>query len=327
MAEKIVRLGYVGLAIEATPGSAEPTPDIFIPYIENSLQGHHEPLKDLSARASRVAQYGSVAGKKWGEGSLKMYLDSSNAGYLLKMAFGSESNTLQNTTPPVYDHLMYPTVSGNNVTSATLWDYRGFDVEQYTYMAADVTEIEVTTEGIATISTSMMGKAPTTVTAPALTTASGTLYTWKDMNVYFGTTTVAALAASPTKLTQFKATISNNVSLNYKSGSQGPDTVTTKQLEVTGSYALYFESATDRDNYMNLVKQSMVVRLTGANLGAGFGEKIDFVFRKVRIDSISRSTGLDDLFLITCTFAAEMDQAQAGFVEATVRNGKSSVYA
>lgn len=327
MAEKIGRLGYLGLAIEATNGSAESTPDIFVPFIENSLRGHHEPIREMSSRASRVADYSSVAGKKWGEGSVRMYLDSLNCGYLLKMAMGEEVNSQLNASPPVYDHLMYPTVSGNNVVSATLWDYKGFDVEQYTYMAVDVLDVEVTTDGIATIGASVMGKMPTTVSAPALNTPSGTLYTWKDLAVYFGDTTVGALASSAVKVTSAKFQISNNLELNFKSGSQSPDTITTKQLEVTGSYQLFFETATDRDRYYNLTKKSMILRMTGAGLGTGgYSERLDFVFKKVHIEDIELETGLDDLFALTCNFRAEYDVAQAGYIECTLRNGKSSSY-
>lgn len=327
MAEKIGRLGYLGLAIEATSGSAEATPDVFIPFTENDLRGHHEPLRDVASRASRVADYSSVGGKKWGEGSVKMYLDSSNCGYLLKMAYGSEARNQLSATPPVHDHLMYPTVSGNAVTSATLWDYKGVDVEQYTYMSVDVLDVEITTDGISTISASLMGKSPTTVSAPTLTTVSGTLYTWKDLNVFFGDTVVGALASSATKVQSARFQLSNNVELNYKSGSQSPDTVTTKQLEVTGSYQLFFESVTDRDRYYNLTKKSMIFRLTGANLGAGYAEKLDFVFKKVFIEDIDIDTGLDNLYSLTCNFRAEYSIDQAGFVEATLRNGKATDYA
>ena len=326
--EKIGRLGYLGLAIEGTAGSAEATPDVFIPYIENSMRGHHEPLMDNSARASRVKDFTSVAGKQWGEGSVNMYLDATNAGYLLKMALGSEVRTEKNTTPPVHDHALYPTVSGNAVTSATLWNYRGFDVEQFTYASVDVCEIEVTTDGIATITTSMMSKVPTVVTAPSLTTTSGTIFTWKDMVAQFGSTVDTALSASATKLTNFKMTISNALALHYKSGSNSPDTITTGVLEVTGSYTMYFENATDRDRYYALTKQSMVISMTGAGLGVGgYSERLQIVLKKVVLEDIEIETGLDDFYAITCNFRAEIDNAQAGYVEMTLRNGKSTDYA
>lgn len=328
MSEKITRLGYLGLAIEATSGSAESTPDIFIPFIKNSLMGHHEPLMDISARASRVKNNSSITGKKWGEGTVQMYLDSNNSGYLLKMALGSEARTQKSASPPVHDHLMYPTVSGNGVTSATLWDYKGVDVEQYAYASVDVCEVEINTDGIATISASMMSKFPSSVSAPALTTPSGTIFTWKDTTVQFGDTVQGAEGSSAIKLTNMRFTISNNIELNYRSGSEQPDTITTKSLEVSGSYSLFFENVTDRDRYYNLTKKSMVVTLTGAGLGTGgYTEKLTLVFKKIVLTSASIDTGLDDLFAIKCDFEAEMDQAQAGFVEATLRNGKASDYA
>jgi hypothetical protein len=326
MAEKIGRLGFLGLAIEATAGTPESTPDVFIPFTENDMRGHHEPLMDISARVSRIKNRSSVAGKRWGEGSVTMYLDSINAGYMLKLALGQESRTQLNGSPPVHDHLLTPTVSGNAVTSATLWDNKGVDTEQYSYASVDICELEVTNDGIATLKTSFMSKAPSSVSAPALTTTSGTLYTWKDMNARFGDTVVAAGLASATKMTNFQMKIANNLEMNYKSGSNQPDTITYGPCEVEGSYTLFFESVTERDKYYNLTKKSMVVTLDGAGLGVGYSEQLKLVFKKVTIQDIDMETGLDDLFALTANFIAEFDQDQAGFVDVTVRNQKASDY-
>lgn len=326
MTEKIGRLGYLGLAIEATPGSAESTPDVFVPFTENSLRGHHEPLVDIAARTSRIKDQGSVAGKRWGEGSVTMYLDSINAGYLMKLAFGTEDRTQRNASPPVHDHLLSPSVSGNTPKSATLWDSKGVDAEQYSYAVVDIAELEINNEGIATLKADFMAKAPSTVTAPALTTTSGTLFTWKDMSARFGSTVAAAKAASVTKLNNFKMSIANSVELNYKSGSNQPDTITYGSVEVTGSYTLFFENVTDRDAYYNLTKRSMVVTLAGAGLGSGFSEQLEIVLKKIHIEDMDMDTELDDLFALTCNFRAEWDKDQAGYAEATLRNGKATDY-
>lgn len=327
MAEKIGRLGFLGIAIEATAGTPEGTIDTFVPFTENDLRGHHEPLMDMATRTSRVKNYGSVAGKRWGEGSVTMYLDSINAGYMFKLALGQEARTQLNASPPVHDHLFTPTVSGNAVTAATLWDNKGVDTEQYSYAAVDICELEITNDGIATLKTSFMSKAPSTVSDPTLTTTSGTLYTWKDMNAYFGATVQAAEAASATKLTNFQLKIANNLELNYKSGSNQPDTVTYGACEVEGSYTLFFESVTDRDRYYNLTKRSIVVTLDGAGLGVGYSEQLKIVIKKATIQDIDMETGLDDLYALTANFVAEFDQDQAGFVDIIVRNQKASDYA
>lgn len=326
MAEKIGRLGYLGLAIEASQGVAENTPDVFIPFTENSLRGHHEPIMDNAVRTSRIKDGGSVAGKKWGEGTVSMYLDANNCGYLLKMALGLEVNTTKNSSPNVNDHLFTPTVSGNLPTTATLWDNKGVDAELYTYAAIDSCEIEISNDGIATINGSFISKAPSTTTAPTLTVPSGTLFTWKDLNLRFGTTTQTALVATPTKVTNVKFQIANAVEAIYKSGSNNPDTIMLGTLEVTGSFSMYFESVTERDNYYNLNKQTMIMSLTGAGLGAGYTEQLQVVFKKIVYEDIDMETGVDDYFAITCNFRAELDRSQAGFVEATLRNNKTTDY-
>ena len=71
----------------------------------------------------------------------------------------------------------------------------------------------------------------------------------------------------------------------------------------------------------------MVVTLTGANLGSGYGELLEIVIKKMTLEDIDMDTGLDDLFAISCNFRAEWDQDQAGYVQATVRNGKATDYA
>lgn len=326
MAEEIGRLGLLALAIEAVSGTPEVTPDVYIPFTENTLRGHHEPLVDMASRQSRVQAFGSVAGKRWGEGSVTMYLDSINSGYLLKMAFGAEARTQKSASPPVHDHLFYPTVSGNTVTSATLWDNKGVDTEQYAYAAIDSAELEVSTDGIATIQGNFMSKAPSSVTNLSRATTSGYLFTWKDMSVRFGNTVALALAATPTKIVNFKMSVNNNLSLNYKSGSNQPDTITTGPVEVTGSFKLFFESVTDRDAYYNLTKRALVVQLAGAGLGVGYTELLQLVFKKITLEDIDMDTGLEDLFAIQCNFFAEWDQDQAGFVESTLRNQKATDY-
>ena len=326
MAEAIGRLGFLGLAIEATAGTPEATPDIFVPYIENSLRGHHEPIMDIAARTSRVKDASSVGGKKWGEGSVEIYLDATNTGYLLKSAFGQEARVEKNASPPTHDHLFTPTVSGNAVTAMTLWDDKQVDTERYSNAAIDTLEITINNDGLATISAGIMAKFPATVASPTLTTPSGTLYTWKDLSLLFGDTVGEADAASAIKVVEVTITQANNLTLNYKSGSQEPDTITTGPLEVTGSYKLFFENVTDRDRYYNLTKKTMIVRLVGADLGSGFNERLDFVFKKIVIEDIEYDSDLDDLFALTANFRAELDRTQTGYEESTLRNGKSTNY-
>ena len=155
MAITIGRLGYLGLGIESAPGTANTSPDVYLPYTDISLRGHHEPIEVIGATTSRHQQKDSVVGKKWGEGDVAIDLDVVNSGYLFKMALGQE--VLVTGTPNT--HTFYTTVSGNTPKTATLIQGRDTDVQQYTYGAIDELNIEVS-DALATATASIMTPAP-----------------------------------------------------------------------------------------------------------------------------------------------------------------------
>ena len=330
---QIGRTGYLGLAIEGTAGDAETTPDIFVPFTECSLEEKHEPLMDISSRASREMNYDAVTGKKWGEGAVTMYLDATNLGYFLKLALGNETKTSVETGPPtVDDHLFYATVSGNAPKTATLWLYRGSGpgVKQFTYAAIDTLEIAISTDGLATATANFLTDSPTEVAAPTLTTTSGTILTWKDMTMNWGDTTQQAAAATATKVTSLNVSINNNVQTVFRTstsaGDSTPDLLRLGSLEVTGDYTLFLEDDTHLDYYMGLTKKSVIAKLTGGGLGSGFSEHLEVVFKDVVLNDKSIDTGLEDYYAFTGNFTAIHSVDQAGFVDVTLRNGKSSVY-
>lgn len=329
MALEIGRQGYLGLALEAAAGTPESSPAVFIPFTENSLMDKHEPLVDISSRASRVKDHDAITGKKWGEGSVAAYADANNLGYFLKLALGNETKTIVGGTPEVNDHQFYPTTSGNTPKSATMWNYRGDApaVKQFSFGCLDTLELEVTNEDIATVNASFITDYPTKVSAPTLTTTSGTLLTWKDMTVKFGNTVNEALVATATKLTNFKLSLANNVEAHYRSGNNEPDTFTVGEFEATGEYTLFFEDDTELDAYRDLTKRAMVIDLTGANIGGGYTERVRIVVHQMFIEQNDTATDLDGVWALTQNFRAiQAPPANPGFLDVTVRNLKATVY-
>lgn len=324
---KIGRQGYIGLAIESVAGTPESAPSTYIPFTDYSVSDKHEPIADIASRASRLQDYDAVTGKKWGEGDIEMSLDATQVGYLLKLAFGTETVTAKSATPPVHDHNFYVTASGNAPKTATLWVGKGVDVKKYSNMAVDTFELDVSNEGLPSVKAGFIGGYPATSAAPAMTTVSGTLLTWKDLNVKFGSSLAAAGSATATKLTSFKVTMNNNVEPIYRAGSSEPDLIATKQCEVTGEFTVVLEDTTQLENYRNLSKQAIIATFTGANLGTGgYTEQVVFQFNKVFIEEAEIDTGIDDYYMFNVTFRAIWNKEEPGFVSSTVRNGKSTVY-
>ncbi len=319
MAKTIGRLGYLGVGIETSGGSAA-TASVYLPYTEITMRGHHTPLDVTSSKTSRNIDTGSVLGKKWAEGDVGIDLDVVNSGYLFKLALGNEQ--LATGTPNV--HTFYTTVSGNTPKTATLIFGRDTDVEQYTFCSPDQMTMQVT-EGIATLKTTFKGKFPVPGVAQTVTTTSGTVLSFKDMNVKFGADLTTAAAASATPVNEFSLVLANNVEEIWQSGSADVTTVRNKGLSVKGTYTVYFDSETDKNAYYALNKRALQVSFSG-----NANETLTFRVPRFRLSETDISTGIDTFFMVKASWQAEdiVDSGTATrLMDIVLSNDKATVYA
>jgi len=322
----IGRQGYFGIAIESVAGTPENSPVVFLPFTDNSLEVVAEKLSDISSRASRVLNHDSVEGRKWTEGDIAMYLDSINSGYLFKLAMGSEVKTQVSVSPAVDNHQFIITASGNSPLTATGWLYRGsgVSVKRTSRLAVNSLDVEITNDDMATMTASFIGSESDNVNAPSLLTTSGTVYSWANANVKFGSDVNDAKNQTATKLTNFQFSLNNNLEPIFRSGSSSLDNLFTKNCEVTGEYTLFFENDVHLDYYRNNTKRTMIVTLTGANLGGQF-ETLEIIFERIVLEDKSIETGQDSLFAITGTFRA-INDIVGQIMVVNLSNGKTTVY-
>lgn len=317
MAKTIGRLGYIGLGLEATAGTAT-TADVYLPFVENTLRGHHEPIEITSSKTARFMDTGSVVGKKWSEGDVTINLDVVNSGYLFKMALGNE--LLETGTPN--SHTFYATASGNTPKTATLFNGRDTDAERYAYTSVNELVMDIPTDGLSTLKASMMGQFPTAAASQTVTTTSGSVVTFADAAVEFGSTLTTADAADATAVNGFNLTIANNTEMIHQTGSSDVVAIRTKGFKASGSYTLYFDSETDKNAHYALNKRSMIVTLTGNS-----NEELRIRVPQFRLQENDISTGLDDFFVQTGDFVAEdVVDSGARSIDVRVQNSKSDVY-
>lgn len=323
MALKIGRQGYLGLGIESTAGTPVAATTT-IPFVANTIKGKQDNIEDISARASRAKNFGSVLGKQWGEGEVTVNVDSLNIGFLAKLATGNEALSTV-VSSQVFDHLFYTTVSGNTPLTATLYNYQGVDTQQFASMAVDKMDFEVK-DGLMTAKTTFKGFFPTSG-AYTQTSVSGTLLNFTSYTMQLGSTLVTAAAASATPVTDFSLTINNNAETIFESGSNRASRVFWKELQVTGSFTRFFESATDRNNYYNLNKQSLVLTASGIALPSSNVEFLKFNLAKLAYTDSEITTGIDNFYAIKTTFTAEVDVIQGKQYDIVLRNYRSTTYA
>lgn len=315
MSNAIGRLGWLGIAKESTPGTPV-TPSTYLPFTEQSLAEKHEPIGDIAAKGVREQQYGSVQGKKWGEGSFTVNVDESKIGHILLMLFGSVSTGT--VSGSIKDH----TFSRNNSNTPTTYTVtldRVTDRKTFPYCVAKSGEIAFS-DGLLTAKVDLLSQFPATSVSGTLTVTSGTLFTWKDAQVLFGTTLTTADVATPTKVTDFTVTFDNASTPTFRSGVQQPVSIDHTTFRAYGSFKLYFESTTQLDAYLALTKQAMILRVLGRGLASGYREALNINFASIRLTEATVETPVDDLIMLSCTFEAEYDSVTSKSVDAVLRN-------
>jgi hypothetical protein len=318
------RLGTVGFALQASFGTPVTTPDVYLTFNSMTLEEKHEVIPVQGAVSHRMNNVSSVLGKKWGEGDLEVDMDVVKAGYIVKWALGNEIYTAG--TPS--QHLFYTTVSGNTPKLATItYEREGADIVRFSDVAVNTMTLNIT-DGIATLAANVRGRYPVAGADLTPTTVSGTVITFGNMALQFGADLATADAAAATPVQEFQLEVNNNLEVIHSTqATQGTTSydvsnIRTKNLEITGSYKLFFDGTTDMAAYSALTKRSMI-----ATFQSSPNEVIEVKIAKFRVDEKTVETGVDDLFMITANFVAELDTSQVpNDLSVLIKNTKSSVY-
>ena len=321
MAVFIGRRGWLGIAIEDSPGSPKPPAD-YLPFAECSLGGKISPVAETLARGVRDEQGpNSQIGKKWGEGTIRTVLDPTLAPYLLILALGSvSSNSLGDG---VYEHTITRKADNTPLTASVVFD-RVVDRQLFHYLVVSSLELSFADEMVE-LSADCLSRFPITTASGSLTTTSGTLFTFKHASLKFGDTLSEAENGTELKVREFSLTIENNSETIFTVGTAGDvDEIVHKNFGVSGSFSLLFEDTTQRDIFRNLSKKALILTLTGNGIGGDYSEMVKIKLPRVRYDTYSPDLALDDIASEGIDFVAEYDLNEAKTIEAVIRNRNAS---
>lgn len=323
MAVKTGRLGWVGVAMESTPGTPV-TPANYIPFIDCSLVEKIDVLADVSARGIRDAQpENSQLGKQWGEGSLRVNLDATLAPYLFYGGLGSLSTATEGGG--VFTHTFSALNSTNTPKTLTIHvDRSGIDRLAFPYSTINSLEMAYS-DGMAEVTAGILSQFPAAINSGTLTTTSGFYYAFRHATVQVGSNiTNAANSATPFKIRSFSFNLNNNSESQFVSGNRNPDSIINKNLEVKGTFRVAFEDTTERTNFYNLTKQALIVTFAGNGIGNSMSEFIKFRFFKIRYDENAVQMPPDDYVSQEISFTAEYSSTDSKTMDIQVRNRTSS---
>lgn len=320
MSLEIGRKGWIGIAEESTPGAPE-TIDAYVPFTENTLQGMHEPIPNEAAYGVREKTFDAVEGKKWSEGDIAINADATSVGYFLIGALGTD--TPANVAGSVYDHVVTRNNS-NTPQTYTITQARGtIDRQYYRNVAVKTLEFSVS-DALVEAKANLLGKFPITTTSGSLTTASGGIYSFADAHFAFGASVAAAGSADNLKPHDMKLTLENNTVANFRHGSNEPDSIDHGEFEASAEGTLYFENTNQRDRYYGLTKSAADFKLTGAGIGGGYFETLEFRMYRTHYEGFDLETGLADFYAEKFTIRCDYDNANSVSIDAVLRNTTSA---
>jgi len=322
---QIGRKGFLGVAIEATPGTGV-APVKYLPYDSCTLNNIVEVLDDEAAKGIRERAWGSVTARERGEGEVQIKMDAVNLPYLLFPALGNISTSTAGGESTVFEHV-FCRKANNPPKTATFTFYDTVETRQFSYGTINTLEMAFTDEWV-TVSANVLSKKPTAGSGTLAITEEAVL-AFKDANIYFGTDLTEAQSfydsnTNATKLSAFTVTINNNAEAHYLSGSTSPDHIAIGQFEAGGNYTLFFESTTERDAHENQTKRAMIVSFKGASIGDSSVEEILVKIPQFHITERAIDTAPAGFVTENPTFVANYNSSFGKSIEILVRNTTAS---
>lgn len=309
MAKTIGRRSNTGVGLETTPGITGAV-KVWLPTLSNDLSERFTPIGDMSARGTRDEQSPeSVAGKKWGEGSIEVILDAQVAPYLMFLGMGGYASS----SSGIYIHT-FSRKAANNPQTATVYRDRDIDIVKFPYSVVNTFEINFA-DDVAKLTAGLLSRFPIDEDAETPSYADLDLFTWRQARVQV---TTNAGATSDLKVREFTLNVNNNAEMVYAPNSNDVDAIAAKQFGVDGTIVVDFENETQKDYFTGLTKVKLDVELLSGT------HKITFMMPRVRFDEDSISTPNDDIAQETIRFVAETDGTDALTIE--VRNDTLEAY-
>jgi len=309
MTKIIGRTGAVGIAVEATKGTAE-TIDYWIPVTGYSYDDKFELIKNDSAMG-RIKEFNAAdIVKLWGEGDYEGKIFLNSIGAELVALFGQAPTSVERGTSDVFDHT-FALANNNNHKSLTVGYKDDVDDESFPMAVIDSWSLEVASDDYVRRSISLVGKKSSAGShTPSFTDEIEFIpsqVTFKMADAQSG-----LAAASAINVTSFNMEIKKNAEAIYVVGSNEPNDVINKQFGVTGSVELYFENQTYRDYAMANLHKAIRIQMKDltTDLGRSHNPELYFDLHEVAFEEFERSWDANDPLTQTLNFEALFETQQ-----------------
>jgi len=323
MAKFIGRTADVGIAKEASRGTAEASADFWVPKVSLTLDDGIEQVIDESSVGVIEDATDAVVVGKYATGEIEGNIGSDSIGLILLSALGSVSTSGPADTS-VYTHTFTVAQSAQH-QSLTLFLDNG--VQDYAFPLAmlDTFGLDISLGQFARFTAGFRSKAGETDTLTPSYTAESTFLP-QHGTVKLAANVAGLGAASAIDVRSVQLNISKNLMDDYKLGSINQDDILNQQFAVEGTVELVFDAETFKDDMLADTAKAMRIALTNSDVTIGGSSNPSLTVDLSKIKVVSFETNYDNNGIVTATanFKALYNTTDNDMIEVALVNETTS---
>lgn len=321
----------MGVATEGTRNSFTSPADFIPGRSPSGIQVQTEKTLIQETRGSGMNSQASEIVREWAEGDLEFNVRSETIGYILYSLFGSVSSAEDGSDTGVYHHTY--SIKANSPLFQTLSlalakEEANSNFQDYGYVGSVVSSLELETpvDDVVNATASFMATEETEQSdfSPAYQDADK-LFNHRDAKIELADS-VGSLGGNGQDLKEFSVTIENGAERNDLIGSDHPEEILAKIVEVTGSLSADYEDETFHDIYTGGNYKAMRITMTRSDvtIGSSSNPKLELTMPKVSFEGLDNDRSIDDIAMEDVDFTAHYDSGEGYGVEAVLTNEVTS---
>lgn len=323
MSKFIGRLADIGIAKEASRGTAEAAVDFYLPKVSLSIDdGIEQTIDESSVGVIEDAQGASVIAK-FAECEIEGNIHDKSFGLILLAALGSVSTgSAQEST--VYPHTFTVLQSAQHPSLTLFLDDPNQDYK-YALAMLQSLELDVMLGQYARYRASFRSKVGATATlSPSYSSENhflpqhGSLKTASDLS--------GLGAASAIDVRSVKLTVNKNVEDDRKLGSLDQADILNKQFAVEGTIELVFNDNTFKTDMLADTAKAMRLRLTNSDVTIGdtLNPQLTVDLAKVKFSNFEKAYENDGIVTATVDFKGFYSLSDTSLISAELINEQAS---
>lgn len=318
MAEIIGKDIEVGVAAEATRGTAESTADHWVKKVTANIIPRTQKVVDDSTLGVIEDSQGARVVRQWFEGELAGVLHADAFGYLLYNLYGTVSSS--NVVGSVYSHdfslqqsIEHPTLSIFRKDGSVNQDVFGGGM-------LSTLEVSASTEDYVRFTANFMAKS---TTSNSDTPSYSTEYDFigRDITVKVASSEAGLSGATALNLKTLNVRYDVGATADYVFGSKNPNDIYNTTMGIEVEFTKNYDDTTFEDLYNADTYNYMQISIVGeADIGSTNYPTITWVLNKVQVQDWSRSGDAGSLVEETVTLKAFYNASDSEQSTVTLKN-------